>query len=223
MCSNPFNLCRSHPLPLCATSNLHSHFIPLTPHFPVIRLIRPALNLRRGKTAICGHDIIFFLPSPPSMCLTLESSVLWSVFSISQQTVWRGKSAIYCSPSPASLKTTISQPLWLKLASVTTFSSIYCFHIHSWHFVLLNKIKKQNICGLKWLVARGIMMFTDRAAHLKFVHSFVFMPSAPSPPCELVKYKTTFLYSNSCKSFKVCLYQRCASRGWNFPPFFFAK
>lgn len=44
VCPGPFNLCRSHTLPLCATSNLHSHFIPPTHRFPAIRLTNSSLS-----------------------------------------------------------------------------------------------------------------------------------------------------------------------------------
>lgn len=61
MCSSLYNLCRSHTLPFCPTSNHYSHFIPLTPHSFHASLFQPSASHRCGKTAISGRPIIFLL------------------------------------------------------------------------------------------------------------------------------------------------------------------
>lgn len=118
----------------------------------------------------------FFLPSPPSMCLTLQCILRSVSASVCQQCdVARLPSTVH---SPSSLKTTntmstVAEVCFYHYFQLHTIFFPCCFQIHSWHFVcpFERNSKAKCLCGLKWLFAWDVMMFIDRAAQKEVVFS----------------------------------------------------
>lgn len=83
--SSPFNLCHSHTVPFCPTSNPYSHFIPLTHPFSPFTLHSPIGHC--GKTAISCHGIFGWLLSLYHVSADGVLHIPQSVLGISQPTV----------------------------------------------------------------------------------------------------------------------------------------
>lgn len=195
MCSSPFNLCRSHNLPFCPTSNLHSHFILLTPHCfhsflrfclvwanPVARL--PSLVKSLFSFCHC-------LP----VCLTMDFSVFPRVSwksTIQQSNEARLPSTAHWNFTPvsralacfskdrATLPSTVAADWICQLKSIQVFFALhftFCKYFYSWLQVSLLLCRKKLFNLLLNMIVLAIFLSKKDQLRVKIpnlVHSELF-------------------------------------------------